>query len=430
MKNRLALGAVLAAALGSAMPASAAVSFADTLPPAQAVARFHVSHGPSLWLRSPASVDALLTALDGAAADGFARGPELAGAIRGVLARAEPGNRAASADAERLMSSAFVLYAQALRWPGTARITYADPALAPRVPTPEALLNAAARAPDLAAHVRDTAAVNPLYAQLRAAAAPEIRLLGEPRRALRASLDRLRILPASGRYVLVDLASQQLMMMEDGREAGRMKVVVGKPGMATPLMAGTLRQVTLNPYWNVPVDLAKTNIAPNVVKHGVSWFAGRGYEVLSGWDEGASVIDPATIDWQAVADGRIEARVRQQPSAGNMMGAMKFEFPNTSGIYLHDTPDRALFAKSERTFSSGCVRLEDAARLGQWLLGRAPVAASDQPELQVALGQGVPVYLTYLTVRAEPGGELASAPDVYGLDGGIGGEAGRIAAVR
>ena len=431
MKIRLVLGVALAAALGGALPASAAMSFADRLPPAQAVARFHDAHGASLWLRSPPAVDALLTALDAAMADGFGRGPELSVAIRAALARAQAGSPAARSEAERLMSSAFVLYAQALRWPGTARIVYADPALSPRVPTPEALLTSAARAPDFAAHVRDTAAVNPLYAQLRAAAAAEIRLLGEPRRALRASLDRLRVLPARGRYVLVDLASQQLMMMEDGREAGRMKVVVGKPGMATPLMAGTLHQVTFNPYWNVPVDLARNNIAPNVLKLGASWLSGRGYEVLSGWDDGATVLDPASVDWQAVADGRVEARIRQKPGAGNMMGAMKFEFPNSRGIYLHDTPDRALFGKSERTFSSGCVRLEDAARLGQWLLGRAPVPTSDRPELEVALEEGVPVYLTYLSVRAEPGGKLVSTRDVYGLDGGLGGEGGaRVAAAR
>jgi murein L,D-transpeptidase YcbB/YkuD len=243
-----------------------------------------------------------------------------------------------------------------------------------------------------------------------------MRFLGTPSRALRASLDRARLLPAEGRWVLVDIARQQLLMMENGRVADRMRVVVGKPEMKTPLMAGTLRQVTFNPYWNVPVDLAAKNIAPNVRRLGVSWFKGRGYEALSSWEDDAKVVDPATIDWKGVEEGRVEARVRQKPSSSNMMGDMKFEFPNELGIYLHDTPDRKLFDEAERAFSSGCVRLEDAARLGRWLLGREPVATSSRPEYDVALEKGVPVYLTYLTVWPKEDGTLAYAPDIYGLD--------------
>jgi murein L,D-transpeptidase YcbB/YkuD len=197
--------------------------------------------------------------------------------------------------------------------------------------------------------------------------------------------------------------------------------------MKTPLMAGTLRQVTFNPYWNVPVDLAASNIAPNVLRQGVSYLKAKNYEVLSGWDANATVVDPATIDWKAVAAGTIEARVRQKPGNGNMMGAMKFEFPNELGIYLHDTPARNLFDEASRTYSSGCVRLEDAPRLGRWLLGHDPVAVSSQPELNVALGAGVPVFLTYLTVRPESDGSLAYAPDIYGLDSG---EEPKLAAAR
>ncbi len=142
----------------------------------------------------------------------------------------------------------------------------------------------------------------------------------------------------------------------------------------------------------------------------------HGYYLRGDWTSDATVLDPASIDWTAVADGRIEARVRQRPGPNNSMGAMKFEFPNDRGIYLHDTPDRQLFAQAERTFSSGCVRLEDAGRLGRWLLGRKAAATSSQPELHVALPTPVPVFLTYLTVRPGADGTLAYAPDVYGLD--------------
>ena len=98
------------------------------------------------------------------------------------------------------------------------------------------------------------------------------------------------------------------------------------------------------------------------------------------------------------------------------MGQLKYEFPNTHGIYLHDTPDKGLFASTQRTFSSGCVRLEDAQRLGRWLIGAEPVAPSTAPETNVALKVAVPVFLTYLTARPLADG-LAYVPDVYALDG-------------
>jgi murein L,D-transpeptidase YcbB/YkuD len=410
--------ALLAAALGGAVPskAAAALSASDRMPAASAVARFYEARQQPLWLHSLEAVRELLGALRTSDVDGFAQGPELAGAIGRVLGEAQAGLPEAAREAERLMSNAFVLHAQALKWPGKAGMIYADPALVPRVPTPAEVLEQAAAAPDLADHVRRTVGVNPIHAALRDAAVRDMSLLGTPSRALRASLERSRLLPSEGRFVLVDIASQQLMMIEGGQVVDQMKVVVGKPAMKTPLLAGTLRQATFNPYWNVPVDLAASNIAQNVLKNGLGWLRSRNYEVLSGWDADAVVVDPASVDWQAVADGRIEARVRQRPGPGNSMGAMKFDFPNDHGIYLHDTPDRQLFAEAERTFSSGCVRLEDAARLGRWLLGREPVADSDQPELNVALPAPVPVFLTYLTVRPGPEGTLAYAPDVYGLD--------------
>lgn len=419
MPKQLFLGAaLLAAALGGAVPAAAAATAfsSDRMPAATAVARFYEARQQPLWLRSPHAVRALLDALRTAEVDGFEQGPELAGTIERVLNDADAGIPGAAPEAERFMSNAFVLHAQALKWPGKAGMIYADPALAPKVPSPAEILERAAAAPDLAAYVQQTVAVNPIHAALRDAAIRDMRFLGTPSRALKASLERSRLLPSDGRFVLVDIASQQLMMIEDGQIVDQMKVVVGKPAMKTPLLAGTLRQATFNPYWNVPVDLAASNIAQNVLKNGLSWFRARNYEVLSGWTHDATVLDPATIDWQAVADGRIEARVRQRPGAGNSMGAMKFEFPNDLGIYLHDTPDRQYFAEAERTFSSGCVRLEDAARLGRWLLGREPVATSDQPELQVALPKPVPVFLTYLTVRPGANGTLAYSPDIYGLD--------------
>ena len=107
--------------------------------------------------------------------------------------------------------------------------------------------------------------------------------------------------------------------------------------------------------------------------------------------------------------------MRQLPSATNSMGKVKYEFPNPQGIYLHDTPEKQLMLKPDRQFSNGCIRLEDAARLGRWLLGGATPAVSDAPEQKVDLPAPVPIYVTYLTA-ATNGDQLAVRGDPYGLD--------------
>ena len=407
--------AVLAVAGLLAAPAGAS-GWAE-LPPAAAVASFAADRGDApLWLRGGtdgAPVRALLAALRQAPLDGFAQGPQLAARVEAALAGADGSEPTGRLQAERLLSSAWVMYVQALHWPGEGLI-YADPALVRRIPEPAAILRDLAAAPSLERHVAQVSAVNPIYASLRAALARESD--GQVRRTLSANLQRARALPGSGRFVLVDLASQQLWMMEDGRAADGMKVVVGKTEMKTPLIAGTLKAATLNPYWNVPPDLVRRNIAPAAVRNGPSWLEARGYEVLADWSADARPVALDGVDWRAVADGRAEVRVRQKPGPGNMMGAAKFEFAKAQGIYLHDTPDKSLFGSPVRFFSSGCIRLEDAARLGRWLAGRELAAEGDAPEQAVALPQPVPVYVTYLTARVD-GGRIAMSPDVYGLDG-------------
>ena len=192
-------------------------------------------------------------------------------------------------------------------------------------------------------------------------------------------------------------------------------MVVGKPDTPTPLLAGTIHFATFNPYWNSPTDVARDTVAPLVLKRGTDYLREARYEVMSGWSEQASVVDPETVDWAAVAAGTIEARIRQLPGPENMMGAIKFGFANALGIFLHDTPHKNLFGEAQRTFSLGCVRLEDAKRLGAWLLGSEPVPPSDQPEQSVRLPRPVPVYITYVTALAD-NGRLAFVDDVYGRD--------------
>ena len=208
--------------------------------------------------------------------------------------------------------------------------------------------------------------------------------------------DRVPPVPTRGRAIIVDAASARLFMIENGAMVDSMRVIVGKPATATPTMRSTLFYATLNPYWNVPVDLAQTLIAPHVLNEGMSYLTDRGYEVVSEFSRDAEVLPAESVDWSAVAEGRLKVHVRQRPGPANSMGQMKFGFANSDGIFLHDTPKKELFAQDDRSLSNGCVRLEDAPRLARWLLGRDPQASSTSPEQFVALPGPVPIVITYL----------------------------------
>ncbi|WP_309089709.1 L,D-transpeptidase family protein [Phenylobacterium sp.] len=239
-------------------------------------------------------------------------------------------------------------------------------------------------------------------------------------RLIEANLHRAEALPASfgERFIMVDAAAGQLWFYEKGQELAAMKVVTGKPSQPTPIMAGMIRHLIFNPYWNVPEDLVRTSIAPKVLEHGLKYVEDEGLEVLADYSDGAPVLDPASVDWKAVEAGTLSVRVRQRPGPKNMMGKVKLMLPNPLGIYLHDTPHKGDFAKSERLASSGCVRLEDAMRLARLLVGEtaaeAAVAVGGE-EKRVDLVEPVPVYITYFTaIPTEEG--LVFRPDVYGRD--------------
>jgi murein L,D-transpeptidase YcbB/YkuD len=423
----LLAGAACAALLGLAVPVSAATS--PELPGAafvspsatQAVYAFYASRGGApLWLRSGADSGAarsLIAILQRAPIDGLAAGPALAAQAQSLMARAQFGDQAALAAADRQLSLAWVSYVQTLQRPPAGMI-YADAWVTPRRDTPMQILQRAAAAPSLAAYVRSVSQVNPLYAELRDAAWLQAQSSGgqvDPR--VLVSLDRARDMPFQKKYIMVDAAAARLYMIEDGRIVDSMKVVVGRAGprTQTPMLASTIYYATLNPYWHVDGELVRSLIAKNVLEQGLGYLKSHGYQVMPADENDDTLLDPSKIDWQAVRNGSLEVRVRQLPGPGNSMGHVKFGFPNAYDIYLHDTPMKDLFAQDDRTVSHGCIRLEDAERLGRWMLGRDPTADSTAPEQNIPLPTPVPIYVTYLTAQAHDG-QLSFVDDIYGRD--------------
>jgi murein L,D-transpeptidase YcbB/YkuD len=461
----------------------------------QTVAAFYKARrNAPVWTadgRLKPEAEAAATLLASAAEDGLEPTRYGGAKLDGALQKAKAGDRRAAGQAERLLSEAYAAYVLDLRRPAPGEeIIFADAALAPPA-TPRAVLEAAARAPSLSAHLASLKRMNPLYTDLRTALAEHRRFAEPPRtpvesgpvlktgakgarvaqlrqrlglatgerfdtplaqalrgfqkarglavtgaadaatvsalnedperfeRLILANMDRVRALPADlgDRFVLVDAASARLWMYEGGRPRDSMKVVVGTADNATPMMAGTMTHAVVRPYWNIPEDLVRDRFAPRVLKDGVGVLEREGMEALSDWSERPQVLSPNKIDWRAVAAGRSGLRVRQKPGPENMMGAVKFMFPNEHGIYLHDTPNRALFNEAQRTFSAGCVRVEDARRLARWLYGRDVLkTAAKTPEQRVDLPRPVPVYIVYLTAAPAPAGGLTLHADAYGRD--------------
>jgi murein L,D-transpeptidase YcbB/YkuD len=370
-----------------------------------------------LWFaagRPGAQVEDLLSILDTASVDGLDPTKYDVGELRNLVAKAARGNPRAIRKADVALSEALVAYVRDIRQPGDLGIDYVDPELRPGPPAPRAILEAAARAPSTDAYVKSMGWMHPIYAALRDA------LLsgdyGSDSARLRVNLERARELPAAAqKHILVNAAQQRLYMYENGKAVDSMRVVVGKPIYPTPMMAAFVRYAALNPYWYVPPDLATERIAPNVVRLGEKYLDRQGYKVVSDFVANPSIIDPATIDWKAVADGKLNVLIRQDPGPWNSMGRIKFMFPNSSGVYLHDNPERELFEEASRLYSGGCVRLESAWRLSHWLFGRDLSWKGAGVQEKVPLPTPVPVYITYLTAVPE-GTKIAFFDDVYGRD--------------
>ena len=228
---------------------------------------------------------------------------------------------------------------------------------------------------------------------------------------------RLAMLPQDlpERFVLVDTASQQLLMFEGEKVVDTMRVVVGASDRQTPMMAAYLRFAEVDPYWHIPEDLVREDFAPRVQRRGLGYLRRAGYEAVRLDGDSLVAIDPAKIDWAAVRRGDRALKMRQKPGPGNAMGRVKFMFPNALGIYLHDTPQRGLLSRNVRLFSAGCVRLEDAGRLGEWLFGRDILAVRSMPARRIDLKERVPVFITYFTAWPEDTG-WSWRDDVYGRD--------------
>jgi L,D-transpeptidase YcbB len=408
-------GGALAAGQG-ASPLGEALARAAAFDPE--LARFYASraHTP-LWLTGGAmgeEAGLLLELFRSADLDGIAPA-EYIEQWSAASAAASRGNLDGLAEAEIALSAAFAGYVRQARRVPSVPVIYGEPGLEV-APSVQAVLTNAASASSLAGYLTDIGWMHPRYSELRTALAAGAHGRRASPELLRLNLERARALPAHlRRYVLVDTTAAKLYLYDEGELRHTMRVVVGTPNDPTPMIVSTIYYATLKPYWHVPPDMTAERIAPRVLSEGMTYFENGGYEVTTDWSKTGRVLDPAAIDWKAVAAGREEIFVRQKPGPRNGMGNFKFSFPNELGIYLHDTTAKQLFNEDQRGFSAGCVRLEDAELFGALINGGSPLPEPDRPETHVLLPKSLPVFITYLTAAVE-GEELVRRADPYGWD--------------
>ena len=221
-------------------------------------------------------------------------------------------------------------------------------------------------------------------------------------RSLRLNLDRWRWLPRElgDHYVMVNVAGFEMAVIKDDKPALTMKVIVGKTGTETPIFRDTIESVVVNPYWNVPTEIAKDEIFPKVAAD-PSWLERNNYEMVG---EGSN------------------RGVRQRPGPTNALGEVKFIFPNDHDVYLHDTPADALFKRDTRAFSHGCIRLEKPRELAYYLFANEGKSRADYDRLRggaekwVSLKKKLPVYILYFTAWADEDGSVRFYPDIYHRD--------------
>ncbi|MBF9238014.1 L,D-transpeptidase family protein [Hymenobacter sp. BT683] len=239
------------------------------------------------------------------------------------------------------------------------------------------------------------------------------------------NMERWRWLPKrfEPNYLLVNIPEYTLHVVEENKEVFTMPVIVGKALNETPIFSDKMEFVVLSPYWNVPFSIIENELRSKLVAN-PNYLDRLDMEVVKGWGAKATPVDPASIDWANVTKETFKYTLRRRPGPKNDLGEVKFIFPNSNDIYLHDTPHDELFSQTNRSFSHGCVRVKEPIKLATYLLRNKPGwdqatildTISRRREKYVTLKEKLPVYLVYFTAWADADGHPHFRKDIYGHD--------------
>ena len=244
-------------------------------------------------------------------------------------------------------------------------------------------------------------------------------------RQIELNMERWRWFPRNigNRYLIVNIADFKLWVTENCRRVLDMRVVVGRPYRRTPVFSAIMTFIVINPYWNIPQRLAIKDVLPKIQKN-IHYIEQQKIKVFKDWGNNAEEIDPETIAWNKIEPRNFTYKLRQEPGPKNVLGRIKFIFPNKFAVYLHDTPKRFLFKENSRDFSSGCIRVEEPISLAIYLLQDDPGWTRER--LMETIENGIPqvvglkrpimVHLQYWTAWVDETGKMNFRHDIYDRD--------------
>jgi murein L,D-transpeptidase YcbB/YkuD len=231
------------------------------------------------------------------------------------------------------------------------------------------------------------------------------------------NMERLRWLPRDlgKRYVFVNQPAFEATVMKDGKPEWTTRVIVGKPDTQTSVFHDEMEMVVFNPSWGVPPSIIANEYLPKL-RNDPGYLDRLGFKVVT---QQGKVVPSSSVSWWEYGS-KVPYGIQQPPGEKNALGELKFLFPNSHDIYMHDTPSRELFEKDMRAFSHGCVRVQDPRQFASVVLGMTPEEVAAKVESKdsttVRLKEKLPVHITYFTAWPDAAGNIVYFNDIYGRD--------------
>ena len=237
-------------------------------------------------------------------------------------------------------------------------------------------------------------------------------------RRLLVNMEQWRWMPESlgDFYVWVNVPEFLIRVVKGDKIVHTERVVVGKGDTQTPIFSDEMEQVIFHPFWGIPDSIKQADILPTLLRGSTKMMERYNLRIQSGGKD----IEPLSVDWTQTDIRKFH--VYQPPGDTNLLGVVKFRFPNKHDVYMHDTPQKHLFNATVRAYSHGCMRVRDPQKLAElllaedqgWPAGRvATVVSSNQPNNQINLKRKIATHMTYFTVWVEDDGKLKTFADIY-----------------
>ncbi len=240
-------------------------------------------------------------------------------------------------------------------------------------------------------------------------------------KALEINLERMRWLPwdFGEKFIVCNIADQSVFMIQNKDTVFSTRAIIGKEYRSTPVFEAQMNYLVFSPTWTIPPTILANDVIP-AVKRDINYLSAKNMQVI---DRTGKVVATNSIDWSKMSRRSFPYVIRQAPGPTNALGLVKFMFPNSYNVYIHDTPSRNLFSRDDRALSSGCIRIQHPTELAEILLkdmnwDRAKIRAAMESgrEQSVRLPEPITVYIGYLTAWADQQGQTHFRNDLYNRD--------------